>query len=88
MENEKEELKEKEKMRLIFKGVKVTCCPFRDSQYSMCFHCGLGTRGAITMGAMATSILPQCRASTRPSPTTQPSLDRCTTPLTTGALHR
>lgn len=36
MENEKEELKEKEKMWLIFEGVKVTCCPFRDSQYSMC----------------------------------------------------
>lgn len=50
--------------------------------------CVLDTRAAITMGAMATSILPRCRASTQRSHTTRPSQDRCTTPRTTGAPRR
>ncbi|XP_065380818.1 transcription factor RFX4 isoform X6 [Macaca fascicularis] len=45
------------------------------------------TREAITMGAMATSILTPCRASIRPSLMTQPSPGHSTMPLTTGALH-
>uniref|UniRef100_A0A2I2ZTJ5 Regulatory factor X4 n=1 Tax=Gorilla gorilla gorilla TaxID=9595 RepID=A0A2I2ZTJ5_GORGO len=68
---------------------KQTLYTMEDSRYQFIpTERNMDTREAITMGAMATSILTPCRASIRPSLMTQLSLGHSTMPLTTGALHR
>uniref|UniRef100_A0A2K6UDR9 Regulatory factor X4 n=1 Tax=Saimiri boliviensis boliviensis TaxID=39432 RepID=A0A2K6UDR9_SAIBB len=68
---------------------KQTLYTMEDSRYQFIpTERNMDTREAITMGAMATSILTPCRASIQPSLMTQPSPGHSTMPLTTGALHR